>query len=83
MATPGQDRLDPERKVSLLVWHGSGKLRTLVQFPSIFKGTHVKHTDMCFLAKGYDITVEFDRPCPLQIDGETVSGVTSYHVSAK
>ncbi|HEY8421918.1 MAG TPA: hypothetical protein VIL05_09300 [Thermoclostridium sp.] len=27
---------------------------------------------------GHEITVEFDRPAALQIDGETVSKVTSY-----
>ena len=34
---------------------------------------------MC--AEGKDITVTFDRPTPLQIDGETVLGVTSYTVT--
>ena len=32
---------------------------------------------------GHEITVEFDRPCALQIDGETVLGVTSYTVKSK
>jgi diacylglycerol kinase family enzyme len=80
MPAPAQDRLNPDHSVSVFVWYGSGKLKTLMAFPSIFKGEHVKHTDMCLVFTGHDVTVEFDRPCPLQIDGETVSGVTSYHV---
>ena len=28
------------------------------------------------------VEVEFDRPTPLQIDGETILGVTSYKVKA-
>lgn len=76
---PEQDRLDPERTLSLFVWHGSGVLKTLTAFPSIFKGEHLKHTGMCTVLTGHDITVKFDRPTPLQIDGETVSGVTAYH----
>ena len=28
--------------------------------------------------KGNEITVEFDRPTALQVDGETILGVTSY-----
>lgn len=49
-------------------------------FPSIFKGKHIEHKEMVEVLTGNEITVEFDRPTPLQIDGETVSGVTSYTV---
>ena len=49
-------------------------------FPSIFKGEHVKHTKQVEVLRGHEITVEFDRPTALQIDGETVLGVTSYTV---
>lgn len=79
-ATPGQDRLDPERRVSVLVFRGTGKLRTLMIFPSIFKGEHVKHVKHCTVLKGNSVTVEFDRPTALQIDGETVTNVTKYSV---
>ncbi len=82
MPTPDQDRLNKDHEVSLFVWYGSGKLRTLMAFPSIFKGEHLKHTKMCKVFKGHDITVTFDRPCPLQIDGETVKDVTTYRVYA-
>ncbi len=82
MPTPDQDRLNKEHEVSLFVWYGSGKLRTLMAFPSIFKGEQLKHTKMCKVLKGHDITVTFDRPCPLQIDGETVKDVTTYRVYA-
>ena len=30
---------------------------------------------------GRNIRVEFDRPTPLQIDGETIPNVTSYEVT--
>ena len=79
--TPKQDRLQNDT-VSTLVMHGSGKLKTLMVFPSIFKGTHIKHTEMAEVLSGKHITVEFDRPTPLQIDGETIPGVTSYSVTA-
>lgn len=82
MPTPSQDRLDPEHKVSTMVFGGSGKLKTLCIFPSIFKGTHVTHKKQVTVLTGQDITVKFDRPTALQIDGETVLGVTSYHVTA-
>lgn len=78
--TPDQKRNGG--KLSTMVFHGSGKLRTLMIFPSIFKGEHVKHTKCVTVHEGKNITVEFKRPTALQIDGETILGVTSYTASA-
>ena len=83
MPTPEQDRNDPSGELSLLLFHGSGKLKTLRVFPSIFKGEHVKHEKIVTIHKGSDISVTFDKPTALQIDGETILGVTSYHAKAK
>lgn len=82
MPTPSQDRTDPDGKVSLMVLHGSGKLKTLAVFPSIFKGKHIKHTEMVSIHTGHNIHVAFDRPTSLQIDGETFLGITEYSVKA-
>ncbi|MBR3340475.1 MAG: diacylglycerol kinase family protein [Clostridiales bacterium] len=78
IATPAQDRLGKERLLSLLLFHGSGKIRTLAIFPSIFKGKHVNHKKVVEVKTGHRITVTFDRPVALQIDGETVLNVTTY-----
>ncbi len=78
IATPGQDRLGKDRLLSLLIFHGSGKIRTLAIFPSIFKGKHVDHKKVVEVKTGHKITVTFDRPVALQIDGETVLNVTTY-----
>ena len=78
--TPKQDRFDPEGKVSFGILHNSGALHTLMIFPSIFQGKHVEHTKQFEVRTGHEVTVEFDRPTALQIDGETVLGVTSYTV---
>ena len=82
MNAPKQDRLGSDGKQTLIVFHGSGKLHTLMIFPSIFKGEHVKHTKQVAVLEGHDITVEFDTPCALQIDGETVLAVRKYHVTS-
>lgn len=82
MPTPMQNRLSDTHEVTAMVWHGVGKLRTLMAFPSIFKGEHIKHTKFIELHTGHEVTVEFDRPTALQIDGETVVGVTKYTVHA-
>ncbi len=80
--TPEQRRLG-DGSVSCMVLYGSGKLKTLMVFPSIFKGEHVKHTEMVSVMKGSCVTVTFDSPCSLQIDGETILDVTSYTVNTK
>ncbi len=82
MPAPHQDRSDPKHFVSFAIMHGAGKLRTLMMFPSIFKGEHIKHKNLVDEVKGHRVSVEFDRPVALQIDGETVLNVKKYEVVA-
>ena len=83
MATPQQDRTAEDGKLSVLVFHNSGKLGILTAFPSIFKGEHIKHTKKVTILTGYDIKVTYDAPAPVQIDGETIKDVTEYTATAK
>jgi len=78
--TPQQDRSSGE--LSLMLFHGAGRLRTLCAFPGIFKGTHIQHKKMVTILTGKEIRVEFDCPTPLQIDGETILDVTCYKAKA-
>ena len=80
MATPHQNRLDPDKNVTCMVMNGAGKIRTLIAFPSIFKGEHVKKK-IVHVMKGKHVKVRFDRPVALQIDGETVLNVSEYEVN--
>lgn len=82
MPTPAQDRLRDDGKVSLMIFHGTGRLRTLMIFPTLFKGEHLKYDKAIAIHEGKEISVRFDRPTPLQVDGETIVGVTEYKVSA-
>lgn len=75
---PGQDRLG--ESLSLSVIYNAGKLRTLMIFPKIFKGEHVRNQKMSKIITGRKITVTFTHPMALQIDGEVVSNVTTYTV---
>ncbi len=80
MPCPEQDRLNGKGIVSSCTWHDSGKLGTLIRFPSFFKGEHIKHKKYVDVRSGKKITVEFDSPRPLQIDGEVVKDVTKYSI---
>jgi len=83
MPTPDQKRNSKDGKLSILIFHRSGKIKTLMIFPSLFKGEHLKNKKYIELLCGSDITVEFDGPAPLQIDGETIVGVMKYRALAK
>ena len=83
MATPAQDRLAEDGKLSVLVFHGSGRLHTLMVFPSIFKGEHIKHKKIVTVLSGYDVKVSYDAPAAVQVDGETILDVTEYTATAK
>ena len=78
---PDQDRLNTERTVTTVIMHCPNKLKTLMVFPKIFKGEHVLRKDMVEVITGHEITVTFDSPTPLQVDGETFTNVVTYSVS--
>lgn len=78
MATPDQKRDDPDGNLSVMLFYGKGRLATLMAFPSIFEGKHVEKKNMVAVHTGKEISVTFDSPAPVQIDGETILGVTSY-----
>ncbi|MBQ7134099.1 MAG: diacylglycerol kinase family protein [Ruminococcus sp.] len=74
MPCPKQDRKGDV--LSLCVVHSTNALQTLMIFPSIFKGEHIKHTKKVEVLSGKEIKVEFDSPRDVQIDGETIRGIT-------
>lgn len=78
--TPNQKR--NSGALSVMVFHGKSKLRTLMIFPSIFSGRHIEHTEAVAVLTGKEIRVEFDRPTALQIDGETILNVSEYTATA-
>lgn len=84
MPAPSQRRsgfADTDGTVSLVAIHGAGRLRTLCATPSLFTGTHLKYKSMVEVIRGNRVTVTFDRPTALQIDGETILNVRSYTVN--
>ncbi len=78
MIAPNQDR--SSGKVSVMAMHGGSRVKALSVFLGVFKGTHIKHTEMVEIFEGYDVKVEFESPSDLQIDGEVVADVLTYSV---
>lgn len=83
IATPNQDRKNSDHTLSSMAFVGSGRLKTLMIFPSIFKGEHIAHTDIVKTFSGHTITVAFDRPVSAQVDGETILNVSEITASYK
>lgn len=83
MIAPDQDRSDSQNLVTSIVAHNLSKFKILSLFLLIFKGKHTKYVKHVAIKKCREVKVEFDRPTILQIDGETISDVLSYTVSAK
>ncbi len=74
---PDQDRLNKERLLTCVVMYDKIPLHALMIFPKIFKGELVNEKKHVSVFTGHDITVEFDKPCAMQIDGETFVNISS------
>ncbi len=75
--TPMQDRLNKDRTLTYMACHNSNRLQITTGFISIFGGHHVNNPTAKFLT-GHEITVEFDKPMTLNIDGEPIYDVLKY-----
>ena len=75
-AAPEQNRLSHE--LSLVVIHDQIKGHGMKAISSIYKGMHTKFPEACEILKGKKITVTFDSPRAMSIDGELFENITSY-----
>ena len=82
MIAPYQNRLNSDRSLTVVVLYGKIKLKVLTAFATVFKGEHVRFKKIVDLYTAHEVKVEFDRPVALQIDGETILGVTEYTVKS-
>ena len=80
MAAPERNR--KQKDLSVVVVHGCGKFRLLRILPTVFSGTHVRFKKYIEIHHAKEVTIEYDNPCSLQVDGETVRDVKSYTAKA-
>lgn len=78
MPTPNQDRKSD--LLSCCVVHDTNALQTLLIFPSIFKGEHIKYKKKVTILSGKEMKIEFDKPQDVQIDGEVIRDVSEISV---
>ncbi|MBQ2942028.1 MAG: diacylglycerol kinase family protein [Clostridia bacterium] len=82
MACPLQTRENKDGSLSVMAVHSKSKLKLLYIFPRIFTGKHINFKSVVETLTGHEITVAFDHPTALQIDGEVVTEVLSYTVKS-
>ena len=80
MVAPAQDRFKEDGTVSVVTLYKKNRLVTLMRFPSLNKGEHVLKKDWVTVQTGKKVTVSFDQPCALQIDGDVIEDVLKYTV---
>lgn len=76
MIAPTQDRATG--KMSVMVMHGGSRPKILTIFPSVFKGGHIKHTEIVEIFECDEVTVQFDIPIGFQADGEVKPQMLTY-----
>ena len=81
MIAPKQDRFNEDGKLTLVVVSSRSRLSLLVNFPKLFKG-NIDKLKVVHCFTGNNISVKFDKPTALQIDGETVREVLTYSVKS-
>ncbi len=82
MSAPNQNRLNESHTVSVVAMYNVSKIKALLILPSMFKGKHIKHKDIIDVTEGHEITIIYDKPAPMQIDGETILDVIRCDVKA-
>ena len=77
MIAPTQDR--KSGKLSVMVMHGGSRAKILSIFPSVYKGKHIKHTDIVTIFECDEVTVSYNGvPLAFQADGETKPAIYTY-----
>ena len=79
---PDQNRHSKQGEVTVVVAHNLSRLNIVRLFPSVFKGKHTKFKKYIDVHTGHNITIKFDHSTDMQIDGETLTGITEYAVNS-
>ena len=74
---PNQNRNDTDH-LTVIVYTAKNRLKALLSFSDVFKGTHVNNKEMVTVFTGKKIHMKFSRIGDAQIDGDTVKKIDEY-----
>ena len=74
---PDQNRSDSDH-LTVIIYTVKSRLRALFSFTDVFKGTHVKNTELVKIYTGRKVHMKFSNVCDAEVDGDTVTKVDEY-----
>lgn len=74
---PDQDRNDSDH-LTVIIYTVKSRLKALLSFTDVFKGTHVKNTELVKIFTGKKVHMKFSSICDAEVDGDTVTKVDEY-----
>ena len=77
---PDQNRNDPDH-LTVVVYTVKSRIKALLSFPDVFKGTHVKNTKIVKIYTGKKVHMKFSRFGDAEVDGDTVTNIDEYSVT--
>ncbi len=77
-----QKRLHKEHQLTLAVVHGKNRLKAAAAVRAMYKGKKVCDKSVLVLHRGKRMTVAFDKPATLHMDGEVIPSVHRYDIEA-
>lgn len=80
MCAPDQNRLNKEKTISFVLANTRSRLSLIPVFLGVFKGTHVKYKKIVHVFTCHNVSVQFEKPTSLQIDGEVLLNVKEYRI---
>lgn len=74
---PDQNRNDNDH-LTVIIYTVKSRLKALLSFPDVFKGAHVKNTEIVKIYTGKKVHMKFSRIGDAEIDGDTVKEIDEF-----
>lgn len=74
---PDQKR-ESSDNLTVIIYTVKSRIKALLSFPDVFKGTHVKNTEIVKIYTGKKVHMKFDRIADAEVDGDTVKKIDEY-----
>lgn len=74
---PSQNRNEDDH-LTVVIYTVKSRIKALLSFTDVFKGTHVKNTEMVKIFTGKKVHMKFSRIGDGEVDGDTVTGIDEF-----
>lgn len=74
---PEQNRQTDDH-LTVIIYTVKSRIKALLSFPDVFKGTHINNTDIVKIYTGKKVHMKFSRVGDAEVDGDTVKNIDEY-----